>query len=76
MAILAPVGMSALGRGPQNVPTLGNPVYWALFYSAPLRGLWWWWVPPIITLGIVFIGLYLVTAGLDQIANPRLRRSG
>ena len=76
IAILTTVGMDALGLGPQNVPTLGNTVYWALFYSAPLRGLWWWWVPPIITLGIVFIGLYLVTAGLDQIANPRLRRSG
>lgn len=76
IAILTTVGMDALGLGPQNVPTLGNTVYWALFYSAPLRGLWWWWAPPIITLGIVFIGLYLITAGLDQIANPRLRRSG
>lgn len=76
IAILTTIGMDALGLGPQNVPTLGNTVYWALFYSAPLRGLYWWWAPPIITLGIVFIGLYLITAGLDIIANPRLRKNG
>ncbi|MCH7983017.1 MAG: ABC transporter permease [Chloroflexi bacterium] len=76
IAILTTVGMDALGLGPQNVPTLGNTVYWALFYSAPLRGLYWWWAPPIITLGVVFIGLYLITAGLDKIANPRLRSHG
>lgn len=76
IAILTTVGMDALGLGPQNVPTLGNTVYWALYYSAPLRGLYWWWAPPIITLGVVFIGLYLITAGLDKIANPRLRSHG
>lgn len=76
IAILTTIGMDALGLGPQNVPTLGNTIYWALFYSAPMRGLWWWWAPPIAVLGTVFIGLYLITAGLDQIANPRLRRGG
>ena len=73
-AILASIGLDALGLGPQNQPTLGNTIYWALFYSAPFRGLWWWWAPPIVVLVLVFVGLYLVTAGLDELANPRLRR--
>lgn len=73
-AILATIGMDALGLGPLNQVTLGNTIYWAIFYSAPLRGIWWWWTPPIVVLGVVFIGLYLISAGLDLFANPRLRR--
>ncbi len=73
-AMLATIGMDALGLGPQNQPTLGNTIYWALFYSAPLRGIWWWWTPPVIVLALVFGSLYMITAGLDPVANPRLRR--
>jgi peptide/nickel transport system permease protein len=75
LAILATIGMDALGLGPQNDWTLGNTLYWALFYSSPLRGMWWWWAPPTVVLAVVFVGLYLISAGLDQIANPRLRRA-
>jgi ABC-type dipeptide/oligopeptide/nickel transport system permease subunit len=31
-------------------------------------------VPPIVVIAVLFIGLFLVTVGLDEIANPRLRR--
>ena len=73
-AMLTTIGMDALGLGPQNQPTLGNTIYWALFYSAPFRGIWWWWTPPVLALALVFGSLYLITAGLDPLANPRLRR--
>ena len=73
-AMLATIGMDALGLGPQNQTTLGNTIYWALFYSAPLRGIWWWWAPPVCMLALVFGALYMITAGLDPIANPRVRR--
>ena len=72
-AILASIGLEALGLGPQNQPTLGMTIYWALYYTAVLRGLVWWWLPPIIIIILIFVGLYLIAAGLDQIANPRLR---
>ena len=73
-AILASIGLEALGLGPQNEPTLGMTVYWAMYYTALIRGLWWWWAPPIAVIVLVFIGLFLISAGLDQIANPRLRK--
>ncbi len=73
-AMLTTIGMDALGLGPQNQPTLGNTIYWAIFYSAPFRGIWWWWAPPVAVLALVFGSLYMITAGLDTIANPRLRR--
>lgn len=73
-AILATIGLEALGLGPQNEPTLGMTIYWSLYYTSVLRGMWWWWAPPIVTIVLVFIGLFLITMGLDQIANPKLRR--
>jgi peptide/nickel transport system permease protein len=74
-AVLASIGLEALGLGPQNQPTLGMTIYWALLFNALLRGMWWWWVPPIVVVMVLFLGLLLLSAGLDEIANPRRRRS-
>src|SRR5262245_34470187 len=74
-AILASIGLSALGLGPQNDPSLGLTIYWAIFYGALIRQLWWWFIPPILITVLLFIGLFMTTAGLDRIANPRLRTS-
>lgn len=71
--ILAAVGLEALGLGPQQVPTLGLTIYYALQASAILRGMWWWWGLPTVVLVLIFGGLFLVTIGLDEVANPRLR---
>lgn len=72
-AILATIGLEALGLGPQNDLTLGMMIYWAQFYSAILRGLWWWWAPPVVMIAAIFIGLLLTSTGLDRVVNARLR---
>ncbi|MCA9881438.1 MAG: ABC transporter permease [Anaerolineae bacterium] len=72
-AILAGIGLEVLGLGPQRAPTLGMTIYWALLYSALIRGMWWWWLPPILILIILFVGLFLTSAALDEYVNPRLR---
>jgi peptide/nickel transport system permease protein len=74
-AVLASIGLEALGLGPQNDPTVGMTIYWAISFNAVLRGLWWWWVTPIIAIVVLFVGLFLLSAGLDEIANPRLRKA-
>ncbi len=74
-AILASIGLSALGLGPQNEASLGLTIYWAIFYGALIRQLWWWFVPPIVITIVLFVGLFMTTAGLDRIANPRLKTS-
>jgi peptide/nickel transport system permease protein len=74
-AVLASVGLEALGLGPQNEPTLGMTIYWALYYTSLLRGIWWWWAPPMIMIVLIFVGLFLISMGLDRIANPRLWRA-
>jgi peptide/nickel transport system permease protein len=72
-AVLASIGLEALGLGPQNQPTLGMTIYWALYYTTLIRGLVWWWLPPIVIIVLIFVGLFSIAAGLDRIINPRLR---
>jgi peptide/nickel transport system permease protein len=74
-AILASIGLEVLGLGPIDAPTLGMTLYWVNFNAAMINGWWWWWLEPTVIILTVFLGLFLLTVGLDEIANPRLRRS-
>jgi peptide/nickel transport system permease protein len=74
-AVLASIGLEALGLGEIDSPTLGMTIYWVLFNAALINGWWWWWAPPIVVLAILFVGLFMISLGLDEIANPRLRRA-
>jgi peptide/nickel transport system permease protein len=73
-AMLASIGLEALGLGTNDVHTLGTTIYWAQKYSAVLRGQWWWFGPPIAMIATIFIGLFFLSAGMDKFANPRLRQ--
>ena len=68
------VPMEALGLGPSRVPTLCLTIFYAIRGSAVLRGMWWWWGIPVAVLVIIFTGLFLTSIGVDEIANPRLKR--
>lgn len=72
-AVLASIGLEVLGLGPFEAPTLGMTLYWVNYNAALINGWWWWWLPPIVVIAVLFIGLFLVAVGLDEIANPRLR---
>jgi peptide/nickel transport system permease protein len=47
-----------------------------MYNSAFMLGMWWWVLTPVLALVVLFIGLYLTSTGLDELANPRLRRKG
>jgi peptide/nickel transport system permease protein len=72
-AMLATIGLEALGLGPQNDLTLGMMIFWAQYYGAILRNMWWWWVPPVAMMALIFIGLLMTSTGLDRLVNRRLR---
>ena len=74
-AILASIGLEVLGLGPLEAPTLGMTLYWVNYNAAIINGWWWWWCAPIVVIVMVFLGLFFLTVGLDEVANPRLRRS-
>ena len=71
--ILTSVGLEVLGLGPQNIPTIGRTLFYAFKYTALFRGMWRWWGPPVVTLAIIFTGLFQMSISLDKYANPRLR---
>jgi peptide/nickel transport system permease protein len=73
-AILASIGLEALGLGPFEANTLGMTIYWNIWYASLINGWWWWWAPPIIIIVVLFVGLFLVSQGLDEWSNPRLRK--
>lgn len=73
-AILASIGLEVLGLGPLDSPSLGMTLYWVNYSAALLNGWWWWWLPPIVIITVLFMGLFFVTIGMDEFANPRLRR--
>jgi peptide/nickel transport system permease protein len=72
-AMLATIGLEALGLGPQNELTLGMMIYWAQYYGAILRNLWWWWVPPVAMMALIFVGLLMASTGMDRLVNRRIR---
>ena len=74
-AVLASLGLEALGLGAVDAPTIGMTIYWVIFYGALLQGMWWWFLPPIAIVVVLFMGLFSLSAGLDELANPRLRQN-
>lgn len=74
-AIYASIGLFALGLGPLNEPTLGATIYLMMNQGAFVQGLWWWVIVPVAIIALVFVMLFMISIGLDELANPRLRRS-
>lgn len=74
-AVLASVGLAALGLGSGDT-SLGSAVYWMITYSAVLRGEWWWFGPPIVIIALLFLSLLMISLGLDRFVNPRLNNRG
>jgi len=74
-AILASIGLEVIGLGPIEANTLGMTIYWVTYYAALLHGMWWWFMPPVVIIIMVFVGLFSISAGLDELANPRTRRT-
>jgi len=73
-AVLASIGLEVLGLGPMNSPTIGMTLFWINYNAAVINGWWWWWLPPIVVIGLLFISLFQITVGLDEVANPRIRK--
>jgi peptide/nickel transport system permease protein len=74
-AVLASIGLEVLGLGPMDSATVGMTIFWVNYNAAVINGWWWWWLPPIAVICILFVSLFLIGAGLDEVANPRIRRS-
>ena len=73
--ILQEAALSMLGLGPSNSISLGIMLHWALLWESIRTGAWWAFVPPTIFLTLISFVLLLLQSSLDEVFNPRLRRS-
>lgn len=72
--ILAEVTLEFIGLGDPTVVSWGSMFFWAQNNSALLQGAWWWFVPPGLCVAAFGASLAFINFGMDEIANPRLRR--
>jgi peptide/nickel transport system permease protein len=73
--IMASLGLEAIGIGARREPTMGMTLFYVNYYSAFLLGLWWWIIAPIVVIVFTLTSLVLISMGLDEIANPRRRKT-
>jgi peptide/nickel transport system permease protein len=73
--VMGSLGLQGLGIGDRRQPYLGMTIYWLNYYSAFLRGMWWWILAPVGVIVLLLTSLTLISFGLDEVANPRTRRT-
>jgi peptide/nickel transport system permease protein len=74
LSIIFAAGLEFLGFGDVNKITWGTTLYWAQNNSSVLQGAWWHFVFPGVALALSVAALVFINFGVDELANPRLRR--
>ncbi len=74
-AVFASFYLAILGLGPLREPLLGNLIWAAQIQGAFFNGWWWWPLIPSFAMILILGALALVNMGLDELANPRVRRT-
>ena len=73
-AVFASFYLAVLGLGPLREPLLGNIIWAAQSQGAFFNGWWWWPIWPAIAMVLILGSLALINMGLDELANPRVRK--
>jgi peptide/nickel transport system permease protein len=73
--VFASFYLAVLGLGPLREPLLGNIIWAAQSQGAFFNGWWWWPIFPALALALILGSLTLINMGLDEFANPRVRRT-
>ena len=74
-SVFASFYLAVLGLGPLREPLLGNTIWAAQTQSAFFNNWWWWPLFPALALVLILGSLALINMGLDELANPRIRRT-
>jgi peptide/nickel transport system permease protein len=74
-SVLTAATLDFLGLGPSQVMSLGLMMNTAVSNAALQLGMWWWFIPPGLAITAIVGGLYVMNVGLDEVFNPRLRRT-
>jgi peptide/nickel transport system permease protein len=74
-AVVASFFLAVLGLGPLREPLLGNTIWAAQGQSAFFNNWWWWPLAPAVALVLILGSLALINMGMDELANPRVRKT-
>ncbi|MBA3944963.1 MAG: ABC transporter permease [Herpetosiphonaceae bacterium] len=74
-SIFASFYLAVLGLGPLREPLLGNIIWSANGQGAFFNGWWWWPIEPAVAMILILGSLALINIGLDEVANPRVRKA-
>jgi peptide/nickel transport system permease protein len=74
-AVFASFYLAVLGLGPLREPLMGNIIWAAQGQSAFFNNWWWWPLEPAFAMVLILGSLALINMGLDELANPRVRRT-
>jgi peptide/nickel transport system permease protein len=74
-AVFASFYLAVLGLGPLREPLLGNIIWSAQTQGAFFNGWWWWPIEPAIAMILILGSLAMINMGLDELANPRVRKT-
>ena len=67
------VTLSVLGLSDLTTPSIGTALFWANQHGALVAGVWWWIAAPALVAIILFLGLYLFFASINEYIDPRTR---
>ncbi len=73
-AITASVALEFLGLGDSGQASWGTILFWAQNNAALITHQWWQFVPAGLCVAVLCAALTFVNFGIDEIANPNLRR--
>jgi len=74
-AVFASFYLAVLGLGPLREPLLGNTIWAAQGQSAFFNNWWWWPLFPALALVLILGSLALINMGMDELSNPRVRKT-
>lgn len=72
-AIITEASVSFIGFGDPSLISWGQTLN-DCFLSGAIRVAWWWIIPPGMAIVIVVSSVFLITRGLEDVNNPRLRK--
>lgn len=67
------VGLTIIGLGPSDTVDLGAIIYFSQQWGALSLGQWAIFAAPVVLLVLLFLGFALISQGLEEVFNPRLR---
>ncbi len=74
-AMLMEASLSFLGLGDPLAKSWGMMLHYAFARGGFINELWWWYLPPGLCIGLCIFALTLVSFGIEERSDPRLRRA-